>query len=44
MFEIRDLSIKVKDRYLIKGLNLILDKGDKLAIIMAIVTNYNTFA
>ena len=33
MFEIRDLSIKVKDRYLIKGLNLVLDKGDKLAII-----------
>ena len=33
MFELRDLSIKVKDRYLIKVLNLILDKGDKLAII-----------
>ncbi|MBR3116456.1 MAG: ABC-F family ATP-binding cassette domain-containing protein [Bacilli bacterium] len=33
MFELRDLSIKVKDRYLIKGLNLVLDKGDKLAII-----------
>ena len=33
MFEIRDISIKVKDRFLIKGLNLILDKGDKLAII-----------
>ena len=33
MFEIRDLSIKVNDRYLIKGLNLVLDKGDKLAII-----------
>ena len=33
MFEIKDLSIKVKDRYLIKGLNLVLDKGDKLAII-----------
>lgn len=33
MFELRNLSIKVKDRYLIKRLNLILDKGDKLAII-----------
>ena len=33
MFEIKDLSIKVNDRYLIKGLNLVLDKGDKLAII-----------
>ena len=33
MFEIRDLSIKLNDRYLIKGLNLVLDKGDKLAII-----------
>lgn len=33
MFEIKDLSIKVKDRYLIKGLNLVLNKGDKLAII-----------
>ena len=33
MFEVRDLSIKVNDRYLIKGLNLVLDKGDKLAII-----------
>ena len=33
MFEIKDLSIEVNDRELIKGLNLVLDKGDKLAII-----------
>ncbi len=33
MFEIKDLSIKVKDRYLVESLNLVLDKGDKLAII-----------
>lgn len=33
MFELKDLSIKLNDRYLIKGLSLVLDKGDKLAII-----------
>ena len=33
MFEINDLSIFIDDRYLIKNLNLVLNKGDKLAII-----------
>ena len=33
MIEIKDLSIKVNDRYLIKSLTLNLNKNDKLAII-----------
>jgi len=33
MLEIKDLSISISDRYLIKNLNLILNNGDKLAII-----------
>lgn len=33
MLEINDLTISINDRYLIKNLNLILNKGDKLAII-----------
>lgn len=33
MLELRDLSIEINDRELIKGLNLVLDKGNKLAII-----------
>lgn len=33
MFEVNNLTIKIKDRYLIKDLNLILNKNDKLAII-----------
>ena len=33
MLEIKDLSISINDRYLVKNLNLVLNKGDKLAII-----------
>lgn len=33
MFEVKDLSIKIKNRYLIKNLSLVLNKKDKLAII-----------
>lgn len=33
MFEVRDLNIKIKDRYLVKNLSLVLNKKDKLAII-----------
>lgn len=33
MLEIKDLTISIYDRYLIKNLNLVLNKGDKLAII-----------
>lgn len=33
MFEIKDLSISINDRFLIKNLSLTLNKGDKLAII-----------
>ena len=33
MLEIKDLNISINDRYLIKNLNLILNNGDKLAII-----------
>lgn len=33
MFEIKDLSILLNDRYLVKDLSLVLNKGDKLAII-----------
>ena len=33
MFEVKNLSISVDDRYLIKDLNLVLNNGDKLAII-----------
>lgn len=33
MFELKNLSISIDDRYLIKNLNLTLNKGDKLAII-----------
>lgn len=33
MLEIKDLSISIDDRYLIKNLNLVLNSGDKLAII-----------
>ena len=33
MLEIKDLSISINDRYLIKNLNLVLNNGDKLAII-----------
>ena len=34
MLEIKDLSISINDRYLIKNLNLVLKNGDKLAIIV----------
>lgn len=33
MFEVNNLSIKIKDRYLIKDLSFVLNKGDKLAVI-----------
>lgn len=33
MLEIKDLSVSINDRYLIKNLNLVLNNGDKLAII-----------
>lgn len=33
MLEIKDLSISINDRYLIKNLNLVLNNNDKLAII-----------
>ena len=33
MLEIKDLTISIEDRYLIKNLNLILNNGDKVAII-----------
>ena len=33
MFEVKNLSISIDDRYLIKDLNLVLNSGDKLAII-----------
>ena len=33
MLELKDLTISISDRYLIKNLNLILNNGDKLAII-----------
>ena len=33
MLEIKDLTISISDRYLIENLNLILNNGDKLAII-----------
>lgn len=33
MFEVRNLKIKIEDRYLVKDLSLTLNKGDKLAII-----------
>lgn len=33
MLEIKDLSISILDRYLVKELNLVLNNGDKLAII-----------
>lgn len=33
MLEIKDLTISINDRYLIKKLNLVLNNGDKLAII-----------
>lgn len=33
MLEVKDLSIFIDDRFLIKELNLVLNKGDKLAII-----------
>ena len=33
MLEIKDLTISISDRYLIKNLYLILNNGDKLAII-----------
>ena len=33
MLEIKDLSISIDDRYLVRNLDLILNKGDKLAII-----------
>ena len=33
MLEINDLTISINDRYLIKNLNLVLNSGDKLAII-----------
>lgn len=33
MLEIEDLTISINDRYLIKNLNLVLNRGDKLAII-----------
>jgi ATPase subunit of ABC transporter with duplicated ATPase domains len=31
--EVKDLSISIQDRYLIKNLNLVLNNGDKLAVI-----------
>src|SRR5690625_1902350 len=33
MLEIKDLSISISGRYLVKNLNLVLNNGDKLAII-----------
>ena len=33
MLEIKDLSISINGRYLIKNLNLVLNNNDKLAII-----------
>lgn len=33
MFEVNNLDIKVEDRYLVKDLSFVLNKGDKLAII-----------
>ena len=33
MLEIKDLSISIDDRYLVRNLDLVLNKGDKLAII-----------
>ena len=33
MLEIKDLSVSIDDRYLVKDLKLVLNKGDKLAII-----------
>ena len=33
MFEVKNLSISIDDRYLIRDLNLVLNNGDKLAII-----------
>ena len=33
MFEVRNLNIKIKDRYLVKDVSFTLNKGDKLAII-----------
>lgn len=33
MFEIKDLTIKVNNRYLVKNLSFVLNNGDKLAII-----------
>ena len=33
MLEIKDLSIRVNNKYLVKNLTLTLNKGDKLAII-----------
>jgi len=33
MLEIKNLSISINDRYIIKDLNLVLNHGDKLAII-----------
>ena len=33
MLELKDITISISDRYLIKNLNLILNNGDKLAII-----------
>lgn len=33
MFEVNNLNIKVEDRYLVKDLSFVLNKGDKLAII-----------
>lgn len=33
MFEIKNLTIKIEDRYLVKDLSIVLNKGDKLAII-----------
>lgn len=33
MLEIKDMSISIRDRYLIKNFNLVLKNGDKLAII-----------
>ena len=33
MLEIKNLSIKLNDRYLVENLSLVLNKNDKLAII-----------
>lgn len=33
MFEVNNLNIKVEDRYLVKDLSFVINKGDKLAII-----------